>query len=436
MGLLSVLQSAVRGTKQIPPFMNAATHEPDQEFVYDQIPSMPYSGQVTPDGPVHDMDFGGGSSAQPVAVKQHVSNRPNGFGKFLQKVPGILNAGIAAGATPNIAGGGMTDVFRAANSGVHTLQAHQDKERELARQKEQDSFRREVQKAQIDTIQAQAAQRRAKAAEGAELPEAKAIGTFGWYDRVGKWHDAPVKPDAKAADTKANRDYRIGNAGGYELPESKTFNVPTGSPVPGQETMQSTVSNVPPPEGYNNLPGTSGEHRVVMPSAETKSDLRHPDPVPKASPVHYIEGKDGRTTAVRLDAEGNPVEVEIKALGKGQKPAAAKKTLAETIAERDAAAAAQNLQGDDLKFYRANGRLPTGRAPKANLVDLIKSVNGALGGNTKPSVPAATPKQAGAQLPPEIVAKLPVGKNTRLKAPDGTEQMWVKSPDGTVKRLR
>lgn len=82
-----------------------------------------------------------------------------------QQVPRFIEAGVAAGATPNIAGGGPTDIFRAAQAGMQGYEAAPAREigrRKAAQELEYGEARRQREIAEAEEARARAALERAQ----------------------------------------------------------------------------------------------------------------------------------------------------------------------------------------------------------------------------------------------------------------------------------
>lgn len=157
------------------PRFQAALENPD----YFQVPN---------EGPGPALDDPNNVTGQSAATLLQPSRKPSFAERLKAALPQMVSGAIDAVATPNIAGGGPVDIARA-------LQSARDRQIErdvlahnMARQQAMDERLRA--QAERDLAYADWLERR----ETEKQPGAQAVGSFGWYDREGKWHDAPQKP--------------------------------------------------------------------------------------------------------------------------------------------------------------------------------------------------------------------------------------------------
>lgn len=472
MSIMDVLKATGRGIGKLPRMIGDAEY--DSTPIYQQgaptdMPSMPISAQMTPDGPTYDMDMGGDGTGMPgPPVQVGTAKRKNAFGRFMGSAPDILRAGVSAAATPNIAYGGPTDVFRGIAAGQQSEQDSQDRHLQQQRQVQQDSYLQAKREADIRDINAQEQERLRKASLPAryggpwvpigggkeanrETGEIRSAPTG-----TGFQNGAPTAPAASAGpapDTvsQKTKELMIENAtkaGGYESPDTETAQYGVGGPI----KAPFMVSNIPAPEGYNAVPYTSGQHRMVQPSIETVNELKHP----AVSHTKFVPDGKGGMVPVTTDNQGSEPVVGNALPGvnvpqRAVKPP--KPSITDTVKDRQHAADQIGLTDPTdprrLEFI-ANGRLtptkPSGgtHGGKDDPEELKRLMRGFAGlpdsapVNQAPApAPAAKPVKPPTQPPPpEVTAKIPVGQKTWLKDADGNLQYWIKNPDGKMQRLR
>ena len=166
--MINVPSSLPPGT---PPFLPAGSGgtvgDLDQESGSFQEPSgatggppPDFGGFSYPD-PSRPANIGG-----PIASSRSV---PTGLGRAVKRLqatlPGAIEAGIAGAATPNIAGGGPTDVLRSMAAASGTRRALEQTAYERQRQQQNDALNRQQMQARIELEAAQAAHARAQAQE-------------------------------------------------------------------------------------------------------------------------------------------------------------------------------------------------------------------------------------------------------------------------------
>lgn len=138
-----------------------------RDWLYETDPVFGYpalKGELTiPDGKGGTIDVSGGRSDKPVEVGRERTGRKTKLGSaLLDLMPRMLEAGIAGGATPNVAGGGPVDFMRAAQAGRGALDrrdanqlAMQQHYQQMAQQDALRQSQEAENRAQVDLYRAQ-----------------------------------------------------------------------------------------------------------------------------------------------------------------------------------------------------------------------------------------------------------------------------------------
>jgi hypothetical protein len=417
--------------------------------------------------------------------------------RLMQALPGMIRGGIAAGATPNIAGGGGTDILRAlqaandANMQADLLSYNMGRQRrddamrqdQLRRQFERDEEYSRHNRA-LEERQGDIHERQMRAAETSqqradesaisnalrepgvrilgpgEKPGPGFVRSFGpirvYYPTQEELDSQPLSQSAVAKLQSGPRPAKV-------IPRTQTSTFESGGDVqvplnPGEQIegppqmggainspripMNVTVP-VPSPEGYNASPVRlqDPEQQLVMPSAELNSDLRHPKPPTNQEKLQAL-----------VEAGVELTDEEQKYfLANGKIPPPQRPSGGRAMTPGQAGKAA--IAGRANKFYKDAGgnydaalaaAQAAGDREAAALLQQDKNRATPRGGGNK--VGSVLDKlrggkgAAGGKAVPQLIADAlkdkPAGARQKAKGPDGLEHLFEKQADGSVKQLR
>lgn len=378
-----------------------------------------------------ELDNSDMSTIEPQTVK---GNRPTTFGRFVQGMPRMLGAGIAAAATPNIAMGGATDIFRAMQAGQDRLSQQDLLAMNLQRQHQMDErLRRSAEvenayrEAQMPWLLARPGieQRKVDTGETRAQTGVQRAGIYG--------QDVQSKDQARKSTAERGwLNSQMGAAGkGLRIQKGNLY--PYGS----SSESEPTIEAIPESE----LP------------AESQSRIRRNTAAANASDARAKKaGKTAEDRLEELDGLGVTLtEQERKYfLTNGRLPSPAhpssRKTASQLVLERQRVADEQGLEGEARQAYILYGSKPSS-GKKSSGVDSLRGLLG-IGGAEESGAPAAPrpaqPKPSGkdpfASVPAAVKAKalstIEAKGEVKLRGPDGVIHIYRKQPDGTIKQMR